>query len=369
MKFVDKFSLVYLLATSVSFCFAQNCKTDCSSTCSPSCSGNNVCTVGTMTTCGVCPVPKCVPRSTIGLPDIVDSTDSSSPSNAGLIGGLVGGILGAGLIVGVLIFLLIRRRIKKKSTIPLAFRSKQRSNSNNNNSNNTAVNEEMQERASRQVLSGVIPVTFIPPTPSGHNSIYTESEAETPRSRYGSFATFANQNDDDLENPFSDRPISNAHSIMTTTTTTTDYHGRRDSMESNVSRQHVATVVQATQVMRAKPQIMRVNTVKVQDGLTRSGSFKKTIQPDTANSSASTPITANSRATTPLPVSLPAVEATAITITEEDDPFDDKNKVTSAPSPTTSYTDSIVGSRNNKPTDSVMSAPGDGEITIFWNGS
>ncbi|CAO3643338.1 unnamed protein product [Mucor fragilis] len=318
-----------------------------------------------MTTCGVCPVPKCVPRSTIGLPDISDTTDSGSSSNAGLIGGLVGGILGAGLIVGVLIFLFIRRRIKKKNNIPLAFRSKQRDI--HSNSNSPAVNEEMQERASRQVLSGVIPVTFIPPTPSSHNSVYTESEAETPRSRYGSFATFANQNEDDLENPFSDRPISNAHSIMTTTTTTTDYHGRRDSIESTVSRQHVATVVQATQVMRAKPQIMRVNTVKVHDGLTRSGSFKKTIQPDNTNSSASTPISAHSRAPTPLPVSSP--EATTITITEEDDPFDDKNKVTSAALPTTTYTDSVVGSRNNKPTDSVMSAPGDGEITIFWNGS
>ncbi|KAL9555028.1 hypothetical protein MBANPS3_002538 [Mucor bainieri] len=368
MKFVNKVSLVYLLATSIGFCYAQNCKTDCSSTCYPSCSGNNVCAVGTMTTCGVCPVPKCVPRSTIGLPDIEDTSDSSGgSSNAGLIGGLVGGILGAGLIVGVLIFLMVRRRIKKKNSIPLAFRGKQRSNNHS-----TAVNEEMQEQASRQqVLSGVIPVTFIPPTASSHNSMYTESEAETPRSRYGSFATFANQNeqDDDLENPFSDRPISNAHSIMTTTTTTTDYHGRRDSMESNVSRQHVATVVQATQVMRAKPQIMRVNTVKVQDGVTRSGSFKKTIQPDHTNSSASsTPITAHARATTtPLPAA--AVEATSITITEEDDPFDDKNKVSSAASPTTSYTDSVVGSRNNKPTDSVMSAPGDGEITIFWNGS
>ncbi|KAF1803216.1 hypothetical protein V8B55DRAFT_1503560 [Mucor lusitanicus] len=367
MKFVDKVLLAYLLTNAISVCFAQNCKTDCSSTCSPSCSGNNVCAVGTMTTCGVCPVPKCVPRSTIGLPDIEDTTDSGSSSNAGLIGGLVGGILGAGLIVGVLIFLMIRRRIKKKNTIPLAFRSKQR----NNNSNNTtaSVNEEMQEPASRQVLSGVIPVTFIPPTASSHNSMYTESEAETPRSRYGSFATFANQNEDDLENPFSDRPISNAHSIMTTTTTATDYHSRRDSTESNVSRQHVATVVQATQVMRAKPQIMRVNTVKVQDGVTRSGSFKKTIQPDNTSSSASTPITPHSRAITPLPATSPAVQATSITITEEDDPFDDKNKVTSAASPTTSYTNSIVGSRNNKPTDSVMSAPGDGEITIFWNGS
>lgn len=318
-----------------------------------------------MTTCGVCPTPKCVSRSTLGLPNIDDSGPSSNSSNAGLIGGLVGGLLGAGLIIGALIYLFIRRRNKNKDNLPLAFRSKQRNN------NNTAVNEEMQERASRQVMSGVIPVTFIPPTASNHNSMYTESEAETPRSRYGSFATFANHHDDDLENPFSDRPISNAHSIMTTTTTTTDYHGRRDSIESHVSRQQVATVVQATQVMRAKPQIMRVNTVKV-EGLSRSGSFKKTIQPENASSSNSTP---TSRTTTPLPTASPLLPTAIVTtttttptITEEDDPFDDKNKVTTT-SPTAAYTDSVIGPRNNKPTDSVMSAPGDGEITIFWNGS
>ena len=318
-----------------------------------------------MTTCGVCPTPKCVSRSALGLPNIDDSGSSTNSSNAGLIGGLVGGLLGAGLIIGVLIYLFIRRRNKNKDNLPLAFRSKQRNN------NNTAVNEEMQERASRQVMSGVIPVTFIPPTASNHNSMYTESEAETPRSHYGSFATFANHDDDDLENPFSDRPISNAHSIMTTTTTTTDYHGRRDSIESHISRQQVATVVQATQVMRAKPQIMRVNTVKV-EGLSRSGSFKKTIQPENASSSNSTP---TSRTTTPLPTASPLLPAAIVTtttttpkITEEDDPFDDKNKITTT-SPTAAYTDSVIGPRNNKPTDSVMSAPGDGEITIFWNGS
>lgn len=289
----------------------------------------------------------------------------------------MGGLLGAGLIVVILIFLFIRRRNKKRSNLPLAFRgNKQRDN--NINSSNATVNEEMQERTSRQVMSGVIPVTFIPPTPSSHNSMYTESsEAETPHSRYGSFATFANHPDDhDLENPFSDRPISNAHSIMTTTTTTTDYPSRRNSVESNVSHQQMATVVQAaTQIMRAKPQIMRVNTVRIQDGLSRSGSFKKTIQPDNTvhpsnhvTTCTSTTV-ATPRSITPPP---PTITTTSTTIkttqNNDDDPFDDKNKVTTT-SPTSSYTDSVVGSRNNKPTDSVMSAPGDGEITIFWNGS
>lgn len=182
----------------------------------------------------------------------------------------------------------------------------------------------------RQVISGVIPVTFIPPTNSTHTSFY--SEAETPRSHIGSFATFANN---DNENPFTDRPISTAESFLTTTTNT-DY--RRDSIESNISQQPTRAVVQATQVLRAKPQIMRVNTVRVQDGVTRSGSLKKTIQPQE-----------------------PAVE----------NPFDDSNVARQSVQSiqNISSSDSIVDARSNKVTDSVVSTAADGEITIFFNGN
>ncbi|CEP14866.1 hypothetical protein [Parasitella parasitica] len=284
-----------------------------------------------MTTCGVCPAPKCVPRSTIGLPNIEDSqTNNSSSSNAGLIGGLVGGLLSAGLIVSVLVCLFIRRRNKKKSGLPLAIRNKQQSN-------NSTMKREMQEGASRQVMSGVIPVTFIPPSASNHSSVYAESQAS---SRINN-----------TENPFNDRPISNAHSILTNTTTTTDYRIRRGSSESNVSRQQTATVAQATQITRAKPQIMRVNTVMVKDGLTRSGSFKKTIQPENTHSLDSTSTMTASKEQRPA--------------AEEENPFDDKNIATT--SPNTSHTHSVVGPRDIKPTDSLVSAPGDGEITIFWN--
>lgn len=277
-----------------------------------------------MVTCGVCPGSKCISRAALGLPPAPITAEAKTGSSSGpLIGGIVGGIFGGGLLLGGIGYLIYRERKKKKDKLPLAFRSP---NSLHRLERTppmiiATADEEMAEHSSnnnniRQVMSGVIPVTFIPPRPE---STVTIPESETPQARYGSFSTFANHNDNDNDDPFSDnRPTSNAHSIMTTTTNNPG--SRRGSLESTTSHQQTATVVQqATQMMRAKPQIMRVNTIKpIQGDLTRTGSIK-TIKP----------------------------------MKEQDDnPFDDKNKV-----------------QERKLTDSLMSAPGDGEITIFWNGS
>ncbi|KAI8069068.1 uncharacterized protein B0P05DRAFT_551456 [Gilbertella persicaria] len=299
---------------------ASNCNpSNCSASCTPSCSANEVCTMSTMTTCGVCPDSKCVSRAALGLPTVDASSGSSS--NAGLIGGVVGGLVGGGFVIGVLVFFFVRRRNKKKLALPLAFR-------NPNLSKGTL---EMQEN-SRQITSGVIPVTFIPP--STHSVRESSEGSEAARSRYNSFATFNN----DLEDPFSDRPVSNAPSVMTTNT---GYYSRRGSSESQIVGQQKATVIQATQALRARPTIMRVKTVRQADGLTRSGSLK-TIKPEKPANVTPSPPEKNSD--------------------ESENPFDDKNKA----SPISPSTESIA--RNNK-MDSVMSAPGDGEITIFWNGS
>ena len=267
---------------------------------------NEVCTVSTMVTCGVCPGAKCVARSTLGLPPITttEPTATSSGGSGPLIGGIVGGILGAGLLFCGGGYILYRHR-KKKNTLPLAFRSPNQLHHLERTIPATVMDEEMQER-----MSGVIPVTFIPPS-RPHSSMTNTSNAP---SRY----TYTSQLTQD-DNPFKDRPISEAQSIMTTTT---QNYSRRGSMESTISHHQVATVVQATQMTRAKPTIMRVNTVKPANGVQRTGSLK-TIQPE---------------------IQPPAAL---------DNPFDDKNKV----------------EPERKVTDSVVSAPGDGEITIFWNGS
>lgn len=132
------------------------------------------------------------------------------------------------------------------------------------------------------MTSGVIPVTFVP-----------ESQS-TEDNRHASVSTFASS----------------------------QHVSRRASVESNSEQQQKATVIQATQVIRAKPQIMRVNTVKVHDGLNRSASFKKTLKPE-----------------------------------KTDDPFDDKNKAAASP---TSSKEKVTAGESSK---------GEGEITIVWNGS
>lgn len=133
------------------------------------------------------------------------------------------------------------------------------------------------------MTSGVIPVTFVP-----------ESHRQsTEDNRHASVSTFAS-----------------------------NHVSRRASVESNSEQQQKATVIQATQVIRAKPQIMRVNTVKVHDGLNRSASFKKTLKPE-----------------------------------KTDDPFDDKNKASASP---TSSKEKVTAGESSK---------GEGEITIVWNGS
>ncbi|KAG1175779.1 hypothetical protein G6F70_003879 [Rhizopus microsporus] len=268
-----------------------------------------------MTSQGVCPDPKCMPPQVLGLPSSDNSNGSNNSSNAGLIGGLVGGLVGGGALLAIAGFLLIRYR-RKKNKIPLGLK-KAIVNNHSKRSITPRQEEEMQYNRNSKVMSGVIPVAFVPPTASRAQS----SILDLDDGRHASVSTFTSvassqwQNGN-AENPFDDHHLSTRNSIMTQS-----YLGgvsRRTSTDSNLEQPRTATVVQATQVVRAKPQIMRVDTVKIQDGVTRSASFKKTLKP------------------------------------EKEDPFDDKNKASSP---------------SSKPTDSVVSGPADGEITIFWSGS
>ncbi|KAG1382187.1 hypothetical protein G6F61_002491 [Rhizopus arrhizus] len=241
--------------------------------------GSNVCIVGTMTSQGVCPEPTCMSPEAIGLSGS-NSSDSSS-SNAGLIGGLVGGLVGGGALLGCLGYIFIRHK-QKKNAIPLALKRAVVNNSSKRNMTPRQQEEMMHSSQQSRVTSGVIPVTFVP-----------ESQS-TEDNRHASVSTFASS----------------------------QHVSRRASVESNSEQQQKATVIQATQVIRAKPQIMRVNTVKVHDGLNRSASFKKTLKPE-----------------------------------KTDDPFDDKNKAAASP---TSSKEKVTAGESSK---------GEGEITIVWNGS
>ncbi|CAO3699588.1 unnamed protein product [Rhizopus microsporus] len=244
-----------------------------------------------MTSQGVCPDPKCMPPQVLGLPSSDNSNGSNNSSNAGLIGGLVGGLVGGGALLAIAGFLLIRYR-RKKNKIPLGLK-KAIVNNHSKRSITPRQEEEMQYNRNSKVMSGVIPVAFVPPTASRAQS----SILDLDDGRHASVSTFTSVASSQWQN---------------------GGVSRRTSTDSNLEQPRTATVVQATQVVRAKPQIMRVDTVKIQDGVTRSASFKKTLKP------------------------------------EKEDPFDDKNKASSP---------------SSKPTDSVVSGPADGEITIFWSGS
>ncbi|KAI8390085.1 hypothetical protein BD560DRAFT_379849 [Blakeslea trispora] len=382
------FSILLLISSVYA---ASNCNpSDCSASCTPSCSANEVCTMSTMTVCGVCPDSRCVSRVALGLPPVADpsSSNGSHSNNSALIGGLVGGLLGGGLVIGALIFFFVRRD-KKKPALPLAFR-------HGNISGRTMQSQAMRENSSpeRQVTSGIIPVTFIPPsatstaTTSNIGNLHSPTTARNNDLEAQYHHNSAVHNDDN-DNPFSDRPISNATSIMSTNT---DYF-KRSSVDSQVGVQK-ATVVQATQALRARPTIMRVKTVRQADKLTRSGSIKS-IRPEAqqSNSSANnlnatesilteatsltsetnqdsiaTPTTAKSSTSPSTPTSLNTNKPSTATAKEvatkgTENPFDDKNEV----SHSISISPESI-SRDNK-MDSLMSAPGDGEITIFWNGS
>ncbi|KAI9258547.1 hypothetical protein BY458DRAFT_440722 [Sporodiniella umbellata] len=179
-----------------------------------------------MTSQGICPQPKCMWPEAIGMAPILDR---SEPSNAGLIGGLVGGLIGGGVLIGAIVFFIIHHQ-KKKHTIPLAL--KKRIANNLSRGQMTARQEEAMVQSSRNsnVLSGVIPISFLPSRiqsslsnpSSNHTLSTTSSQWQTP-------------------NPFDDpRPSSLADS-------------RRTSIESHIEPTHTAL-----QAIRAIPQIMRV---------------------------------------------------------------------------------------------------------------
>lgn len=109
----------------------------CTAICNPPCILSQVCTLGTMTQCGVCPTPKCVDRSVFGI-DPSSSSAAASPTSitaggdnngsASLIGGLVGGLVGGAVLFAIVGFCTCRR-YKRNNTmtfqLPLTSHSQQ----------------------------------------------------------------------------------------------------------------------------------------------------------------------------------------------------------------------------------------------------
>ncbi|KAG2229610.1 hypothetical protein INT48_007034 [Thamnidium elegans] len=72
-----------------------------------------------MKSCGQCPASTCMARSVLGLPPKQTIAEVKS-DNSGMIGGIVGGLLGLGIVICAGVYLYIKKG-KKKGKLPFAF--------------------------------------------------------------------------------------------------------------------------------------------------------------------------------------------------------------------------------------------------------
>ncbi|KAI9313942.1 hypothetical protein BX666DRAFT_1975085 [Dichotomocladium elegans] len=299
-------------STSDAGCTPSNCVAKCN----PGCASDQICVLGTMTTCGICPISTCYHRdlisgSSTNNNDNSNSNDSASSNDKGrLIGGIVGGLVGTGLVVSAIGYSCFRykQRRKEKSTLPISYTGKTMSQA----LPPPSPSEQAQRRETRQV-SGMIPVTYVPPRPT--SSVEQQQRDYDHAIRSSLLQNRSNRSIKHIStasNPFSDC--------------------NRTVMDDDDDDESVIQApAQTYQVTRAKPQIMRVNTIRQQEenigGLKRSGSTRTILTKESERPSSELMVAAS------------------------ENPFDDQHRAAS-----------------NKPTDSILSSAGDGEITVIWDG-
>ncbi|KAG2223812.1 hypothetical protein INT45_001946 [Circinella minor] len=306
--------LVILLPISIQ---AQDCQpSNCVARCNGGCGTNQVCTLGTMKDCGVCPASNCVDQTVLGLPpsstptgannnNSTDSEQNSQPDDnsggnsgdkGGLIGGLVGGLLGGLLLFACVGFWAVRR-FKGKST-DLPFTTQQQRMSEKNIAS-----------TSREITSGVIPVAYIPPSSEEEPKttvIINNDLSPAPNTQRSSILNTPHLAALAASNEIADRRYESKHLASDNSTkenNATDdrryvskYLDESSSANETTDRQHASKylsasyesdgesslgtrasitsttsnnpttpskTVHAVQVQRARPQIMRVNQVLV----------------------------------------------------------------------------------------------------------
>ncbi|KAI7850492.1 hypothetical protein BDC45DRAFT_245581 [Circinella umbellata] len=302
-----------------------------------------------MSNCGVCPASQCVSRSVLGggnsppsasntptssSGEENDSNSGNSNGNGSLIGGLVGGLLGAGLVLSAAGYAGFRYK-QKKNTLPFAFHGKSTMSQQQSPShsptpplsktrsltlpshvssssppmetiststnipsmpmNNNSYSGEYDESSRQQVMSGVIPIAYIPPSrqSTSPNQLQQQNINHRPadtiqeqQQQYDnavaqSYSVYSNKRTSHLTKQNSLQrhqsvlstatdPFSDDHHSRNSMLTTDDEDDGRASISSSVVG-HATTMsaikaTQAYQMQRAKPQIMRVNTVRVNNG-------------------------------------------------------------------------------------------------------
>ncbi|ORZ14705.1 hypothetical protein BCR42DRAFT_393501 [Absidia repens] len=281
---------------------AGNCTpSKCEAICNPGCGTDTTCALGTMKSCGVCPSSSCVDNALLGLPksgnnggsNSGSSSSSSGGTDGGMIGGIVGGLVGGGLLLAAVMFLFFRHKKQKKGGLPFI--------------------------ASRSRLD-TPSLAMSSPAPIGNRSLANNSLSSPTPYSLASLSSYQRQ-----QHHLDQRNISGGHQqqgprpISTATSQMNDDDDDDRSSISSVSQRgsamvaHVAHLqqqqasksAQAFQVTRVKPQIMRVNTVRVMDqqpdspssggNLSRSGSVRTVLTRDNSVRSLSRSNTAPTR--------------------------------------------------------------------------
>lgn len=76
-----------------------------------------------MTECGVCPQAVCITTGVVNTPTAAPSSSSSSNDTGAIIGGVVGGLVGLGIIVGIAVYCYLSKQKKVNGKLPFAFTS------------------------------------------------------------------------------------------------------------------------------------------------------------------------------------------------------------------------------------------------------
>ncbi|KAI7902402.1 uncharacterized protein BX663DRAFT_552325 [Cokeromyces recurvatus] len=251
-----------------------------------------------MTTCGICPASRCMNRELLGLPPLPSTTtdanstnvhNSSTENNTGtLVGGIIGGLVGIGIILGIIIYGYLQRSKKQSSRgklLPfLAFsennkKSQQQEQSITPHPAVIAALSHQRISVTNPLPNTKIKSIVLSNSTANGTHMTTTLNSNIPE-EFESRIAFQNKRISEI---LSNNPrLSQLNSTTTTTTTTNTNNNNRNSIATtnenrNSSTFSVSTVdsslhcqsirentpsVQVIQVTRAKPQIMRVNSVR-----------------------------------------------------------------------------------------------------------
>ncbi|GAA5805391.1 hypothetical protein HPULCUR_010907 [Helicostylum pulchrum] len=273
--------------------------------------------IKTMMGCGVCPKPACVPRKAIGAPPKQTITEIKS-DNSGMIGGIVGGLLGLGIVVCAGVYLYIKRG-KKKRKLPFTFTdgsanaasmmSQDQFHPNSppltphpgvvaalsQHQRETHSQRDSQQQHPRKLI-GLAELASMPslPTTSRTNSFHTALSNNTNEQFTIISPTVPEEFEEKiaLQNKRISHILNNNPRLSQLQPLPTYTSNRNSDLsyttddDSEYEFEHRPVVVlqrkptvQAVQVNRAKPQIMRVNSVRssVHGGLNRSDSVRTVL--------------------------------------------------------------------------------------------